>query len=196
VTSASAAEPTLPTAKAHGDAIAGIYETSRRGESSFLGLAARGWEVAVHEAAQDLAAQQARRVASAAHQRDEDSDPLVEQQVQVAMEGAGVAGMADDALAVAVLLVEAESHAVERRHGPESRRVHPPHGLRPQDRRLAVMSVRQMGDHETRHVRPGGGHRPGRARPDDFERDRRLRGAEVGAGEIPRQTGPGRLLEA
>jgi hypothetical protein len=37
---APAAEPTLSTAKAHGDAIAGLYETSRRSEGSFLGVAA------------------------------------------------------------------------------------------------------------------------------------------------------------
>ena len=65
-----------------------------------------------------------RAILAATVERDEESDILVEQQMQIAVESVGITGMSDDAQAVAVLLIEAEIEAVHPGRHPRLRRMH------------------------------------------------------------------------
>ena len=77
-----------------------------------------------------------RPVLARAVEGEEDPDVVVQQQVKVGVEDVGVAGVADDDVAVAVLMIEAERHAGERRGVLGLGRVHLPRGgvlrMRPQ----------------------------------------------------------------
>ncbi len=109
-------------------------------------------------------------------ERHEDADIFVEQEMQIAVERLRVAGMADDAQSVAVLLVEAEVEAVDAGRHLRLRRMHQSHGRGAEDRCAVIAALLEMGDHEMRHVRAGGRQRAGRRRFDVLEIARLLVG--------------------
>ena len=117
--------------------------------------------------------------------RDEQADAVVDEEVEVGVEGLGVAAVPDDLVAVAVLVIEAEGHAVEGRVQPwaeaacisatvSSLR------MRASPRR----AVLEVGDHEPGHVGSGGAQAPGREVGDELIGLRRLGGAEVARGHV------------
>ncbi len=104
----------------------------------------------------------ARRRAAVRIARHEEAYLLVGQQRQLRVEPQRVAAMAVDPSAVAVHLVEAVQHAVQRGHVAEQPAVHPARGRLGQDPRLAVRAVLEVSQHEARHVHGARAHRAGR----------------------------------
>ncbi len=117
-------------------------------------------------------------------------------EVEVAVEPAGVAAVADDAEAVLRLFIEAERHCVHVGREPLLALVHLPRGFFFQDAVLAGLSVIEVGDDEARHVERGTGEAAGGPAADEFEA-LRLAGCEgVAFGHVRLQRGGKGLAEA
>ncbi len=115
-----------------------------------------------------------RAFVSLAVERHEQPDVIIEEQVQVAVHPLRVAAVTDDAVAVVVLLVETQQHAIQRRHHGGRAGVHLLGGLGFQDSFAVEFAVLQMRDHEFRHVRCGRGETARGRRHHIFIRFRRL----------------------
>jgi hypothetical protein len=105
--------------------------------------------------------------AGAVH-RDEDADAVVGQQVQIGVEGDRVTAVPDDLMAVAVLVIEAQRHAVQRRHILLLRGMHLTGGGLLEDAHVAVLAVVQVRDHEAGHVVARGRKAAGRCGSHQF----------------------------
>ncbi len=84
---------------------------------------------------------------------NEESHLLVQNQVQIAVEVIGVAGMPNDSVPIPALLIEAQRHAVHVGQVGKLPRVHQPCRFRAQNLCSFILAVLQMGNHEARHVR-------------------------------------------
>ena len=154
-------------------------------------------EIAVEEGVEDRRPDHlGAALVAGAVERHEDADVRVQQQVQVAVEVVRVAGVADDALAVAVFMVEAQGVAVQARRIGALLGVHQGGRGRRQDLAALVAAALQLGDHEVGHVQRRRAHRAGRRGVDDLEGLRLAVGRGlVAGGHHRRQRGRQRLPE-
>src|SRR5690606_28819364 len=106
------------------------------------------WKIPIGKLLEDgLADRTGRTVLARAVHRNEQANAVVDEQIQIGVKPRRVAGMRNDAMAVAVLLVEAEDHAMDARQHGERRGVHLLGNLRLQNASFAESSILQMRDH-------------------------------------------------
>lgn len=162
-------------------------------------------EVAVGEAVQHGVAHALHAAVDAgAVERDEQAGALARAragvELEVRVEEVGVAAVADDPVAVAALVEEAQGHAravgqAAELLGVERALVHELHRGLVQQRRAAGLGA-EVGQHEAGHVGGGGGQRAGGRGGDDLERLRDgVGGVVVAAGHAVLQAFGQGLLE-
>ena len=141
----------------------------RRGFRRHAGCGGLAGEIAVREFIEQRLTDRTRRAfAAEAVEGHEDADVVVRVQMQVAVHVLRVTAVADDAVAVVVLLVEPQHHAVQRRNHVGRRFVHHLGRLGLEDAIALVLAVLQMRDHEPRHVLAAGSQAAGRRRDHDL----------------------------
>ena len=150
-------------------------------------------EIAVGEAVQQLPPQAAVVAAVDGH---EHAHALLREQRQLAVEPLGVAGVAEDVLAVAVHVVPAQRHRVQAGHRGAVVVLHLAQRGGREDPRAAVAAALQLGEHEARHRLAAGRQRAGRRRVHQLERPWRRAGVRIAQRHVRRQRLRQRLAEA
>ena len=88
--------------------------------------------------------------------------------MQVTVHVHRVAAVADDPMAVVVLLVESKHHPIQRRDHVGGRFMHHFQRFRAKDARAVILAALQMRNHEMRHVDAAGRETSGRRRYHDL----------------------------
>src|SRR5262245_17819203 len=116
------------------------------GSGELFGLRRLVGEVAIKEVRPERASRADLALACAVV-RDVKAHAAIEHEVHVTVEVNRVSAMANDAMAVARLLIKPQAHSVQRRDDAELAGVHLVDGFGAQDLRILKLAMLEMGDH-------------------------------------------------